>query len=750
MFIDEEIEKSIVSALDMSLTTEHNTIYLPVKIRTKKAKKREGKRLSTFEPEPIPSTGTCPGGKYYYIDNKKNLIELLQRWIDNKAWCAIDLETGVAWREKPDLESDDTIRYYAEVIDPYTCPIFLVSMSVEPGVAVVFDIRPFKDDPEFLIAWKTFLQTCRLIAHNALFEQSFLCSQFGVVCNIVYDTMLVHQLMTAGNDTLGSGLAELMDRYCGIKMDKQWQKFFLTIDYRSAIPAEAIAYSAGDVCQLLTLARKLEEELKATTLYPVWTTYEQPFMKWLALAKVHGIATDKEFFDNINKELATEIEKLLLQFNTLCPGVLISSPAQLKVWFAKQGVNLRSTDVTALGRLVDVPTIGGVAKVILDYRKLAKMKNTYIEPLLRELPCPITGRVHPNWGQLFTTTGRMNCNDPNMQNMPSKDEWVKIRKGFIAQPGHTLAYCDYSQFEVRAMADMSGEDRMIDVFKKAEQIAQELSEYYRDNNLPENLLELAKEDEVAKATAAKHPKLTQLTEDLANCDFHRLTASMLFGTPVAQVTKEERSKAKAVTFGKPYGAGPKTIARSAGISVEEATVIFKDYDVKFPKLATFFEECREKGKKGFTETPAGRKRFYQMPDFASLMYKVKMVAKAGGKDWEDMIETWGTSETFEITNKLHQAKVSSIEREAMNHPIQGLNADATKLATILAAPRLQKLHKECIIIAWIHDEIILTAPDAVVKEAATILRGSMIEAAQGLLKQTPVDVSISISKTWGK
>lgn len=743
------LERQIILGLDASKNTNENTIYIPFKAKPRKTKKREGKKLLMLEPEEIPASGSCPGGVYHYIEDRDSLLKILRHWMDSKAWVAIDLETGVAWRERVD-EDGEILRVYEEIIDPHTCPIYLVSMSVEPGVAVVFDMRPLKQDEEFLSLWREFLTTCRFVAHNSMFEQCFLIAHFGVVTNVVYDTMLVHQLMTAGLD-IGSSLGDMLNRYCGITLDKQWQRFFLSIDPRSPLPAECIPYSAGDVCQLLTLVKKLEVELKDSGLHHIWTQYEQPFMKWMALAKVEGIAVDDVFFKTMNEELTAEIEITLAEFEVLCPGVLISSPLQVKAWFDKQGIKLRSTNVAALEKLKELPDIGKVATVILNFRKLQKMKGTYIEPVLKTLCSPITGKIHPNWGQLFTSTGRMNCNEPNFQNMPSRGLWVKIRKGFIAKAGHTLAYCDYSQFEVRAMADMASEDKMIVVFEEAEVATKELSDYCEEHNIPHDITEyVEKKPEEYAGYITKHPVVDTLVTRLAHLDFHRRTASLLFGVAVEDVNKEQRTKAKTITFAKPYGAGPRKIAQAAGIEVDEAIALFKDYDVKFPKLAVFLEQCREQAKKGHTESPTGRRRFYQPPNFAELMRKIKAVAKAGGNEWDEMVETWGSTDTYELTNKIFNAKMGAIEREGMNHPIQACNADATKLATILAAPRLQQLDPECLIIAWVHDEIILTAPDALVESAANILRSSMMEAAQRLLVKTPIDVSISIGKCWGK
>src|SRR5581483_408059 len=196
--LSEEVHQRILSCLDASLDTTEKKIYISLKARPRKPKKREGKKLITLEAEVIPETGPCPGGVFHYITDKNKLVRTLRYWSSVKAFVAIDLETGTAWREKIDPETEDVVRYYEDIIDPYTCPIYLVSISVEPGVAVVFDMRLFRDDPEFLEAWREFLVTCRFIAHNSMFEQSFLRTHFGVMCNIVYDTMLVNQLMTAG------------------------------------------------------------------------------------------------------------------------------------------------------------------------------------------------------------------------------------------------------------------------------------------------------------------------------------------------------------------------------------------------------------------------------------------------------------------------------------------------------------------------------------------------------------------------
>lgn len=740
------VNKAILEALDAS----QDIIFISEKPKPRKQKKREGKKLIMLEPEELVSEGECPGGRYFYIEDMNRMIDLLQSWTDKKAWAAIDIETGTAYREKDDPESDDKIRYYEDVIDPYVCPIYLVSISVEPGVSVVFDMRKFRNDDRFLDVWKRFLTECRLIAHGCSFEHAFFMAQFGVVANIVYDTMLVHQLMTAGAD-ISSRLGELMVRYCGVKMDKEWQKFFLDLDHRSPLANEAIAYSAGDVCQLLPLAKKLDQELKNSGLYEVWSKYERPLMRWLPTAKVEGIAVDVEFFTQLSKECTTEMQKIIQEFYVLCPNVMITSTTQVKKWFNSQGVRLRSSNKETLEKYEDVPVVGPVAKLILAYRKLLKMHSTYILPMIRKYPSPATGRIHPNWGQLFTTTGRYNCNDPTVQNIPARDEWVKLRQGFIAKPGHLLVYCDYSQFEVRAMGDMSDEDRMIEVFKEAQNIAKALVSYCSTHNLPENITDYpSKYPEKYAEIVEQHPDLPDLIKALANCDFHRRTASMLFGVPVEEVTKDQRTKAKTITFAKPYGAGPRKISKEAGIPIEEARSLFEDYDEKFPKLAKFLKDCRELGKKGFTTTPSGRRRFYQLPNIATLLQKVRGAEKAQGNEWEDYVETWGTNDSYEIAKKIFTAKAASIEREAMNHPIQGCNADATKLSTIMAGPRLEELSSECKIIMWVHDEIVLTAPEHLAEQAADILRECMIEAAESLLKKTPVDVSVTIGKCWGK
>jgi DNA polymerase I-like protein with 3'-5' exonuclease and polymerase domains len=744
----------IVAALDASLNATEKIVKIPRRAKPRRKKKGDGKQLMMLDAEPILRKGDCPGGTYYYLDDLSTIVGLLDHWSANKAWAAVDIETGVAWRERTNPDTGEVSRYYVEVIDPYTCPIYLVSISVEPGTSVVFDVRPFKEDETFLASFRRFLTDCQLVAHGSMFEQCFFSIQFGVTANIVYDTMLVHQLMTAGLD-IGSGLGDMMDRYCGVKLDKKWQKFFLALHPDSPIPNDCIAYSAGDVCQLLALAKMLETELLASGMYEVWTRYEQPFMQWIAQAKIHGISVDPEFFKQLQVELGEKQEALAEQFKQRCPGVLISSPVQIKKWFEAQGIKMKSADKEMLEKLLLDPTVGDVAQLLLSFRKVAKMRSTYVMPILGDLPSAVTGRLHPNWGQLFTATGRMNCNEPNFQNWPSRDEYVKIRGGCVARDGHLLGYCDYSQFEVRAMADMAGEDQMISVFEDAEKLQLQYQEYCLQHQLPAFTAGLRDKDaakwkDEEKALVEAHPQLGELIKALANCDFHRRTASMLFGVPVEQVTKDQRQKAKTITFAKPYGAGPKKIAQQAGISVDEATRLFKDYDLKFPKLAAFLQQMREAAKKGCTFSPAGRRRSYQIPTLTGMLRKVKEIQRGGGSEWEDMKEQWYSDDPGEIAKKILNSKMGAVEREGMNHPIQACNADATKYATILAAPRLRELHPECVIIAWVHDEIILTAPEALIDQATAILREAMIESALEFLKHTPVEVSVSTGKCWGK
>jgi DNA polymerase I-like protein with 3'-5' exonuclease and polymerase domains len=710
-------------------------------------------------PEPVQFAGECPGGRYVYVADPALAVRLLGHWTKAKAWAAVDLETSAGYRMLPGPDGARTRRWSGS--DPFTSRIMLASVSVEPGTAVVFDMRGLMQETSFVAAFGRFLTECSLVVHNAGFEYGFFRAKFGVEPTIAYDTLVAHQMLTAGLKE-GSGLDDVLTKYTGAVKEKKWQKFFIEIHPEAPIPNAAIAYSAGDVCLLLEVAQKIDQELFESGQYHIWTEIERPLMRWIHHASQVGVMVDADLLRGIQQELAIERDRHRQAFEGLAEGVLISSPAQLLKWFNERSpAALLTTERESFEELMlKVPNgtaIYRAAEAVLGFRGAEKLRSTYIEPYLGELVNPQTGKIHPRWKQASTATGRMACSEPNLMNIPSKGRYVKIRNAIVAPEGFTFAWLDYSQYEVRAIADESGEQRMIAVFEEAAGVKSALADYVRDHALPhtpEGIQELAEKSAGEfQALVGDHPELGRLIQRTAECDFHRRTASLLFRVPVNQVTKQQRADAKTVTFGLPYGAGPKAIAKQAKRTIDEARKLLKDYQREFPEVGKFLERCRAAGRAGMTKSAGGRIRRYEMPYLPNIvaeLQKIKAESETDPQRWADLLVKWRSESLEELAHQMHQAKVRSIEREATNHPIQANNADATKLATVLAGPQLAALHPECAIMMWVHDEIVLMAPTAVVKEAARILEQCMLDAARRFIRNCPVDVSVSFGQRWGK
>jgi DNA polymerase I len=263
-------------------------------------------------------------------------------------------------------------------------------------------------------------------------------------------------------------------------------------------------------------------------------------------------------------------------------------------------------------------------------------------------------------------TGRMACRNPNLQNIPSKGGWAKIREAFVAAPGHRLIVADYSQMELRILAQLSQEPKMIQAF--------------RDGT-----------------------------------DLHSQTAEALFGP---EFTKEQRQIAKTFNFAVCYGSGPGTLAQQADIPYLQAKALLAKYFQTYPMLKEFLDRSsRHAQDYCYSETPAGRKRWYNRPDPTAENYKQQLGA---------------------------------IGREGCNAPIQGCNADCTKIASAL----FERAVSDCLprgrILMWVHDEIVVESPEETAELDADLLKHCMIEAGERYLTDVPVEVSIAIGDRWQK
>ena len=355
------------------------------------------------------------------------------------------------------------------------------------------------------------------------------------------------------------------------------------------VPLEDITqYACEDVDFTLRAHNLFAPRIKKEGLEKLYQDVELPLVLVLEDMERAGICVDTDLLRELSKEAGKELEKLTKKiFKEAGEEFTIGSPLQLgKILFEKMqvqkiaGTRVKktktgyATDVDVLESLKGVP----IADLVLDYRQLSKLKNTYLD-VLPEMVSPKDGRIHTSYSQTIAATGRLSSNDPNLQNIPIRSEFGRrIRGAFVPRDGkHLLISADYSQIELRVLAHITGDPNLIKTFEKDE-------------------------------------------------DVHRRTASLVFGVPMDQVTANQRSQAKTINFGVIYGMGPQRLARENGVSMAEAKKFIEDYFAKYPGIEKFTTECVETAKeKGYVSTILGRKRL--LPEINSTNIGLKITAE---------------------------------------------------------------------------------------------------------------------------
>jgi DNA polymerase-1 len=341
----------------------------------------------------------------------------------------------------------------------------------------------------------------------------------------------------------------------------------------SLLPNELAAWAAGEAAVLRDLAPLLRDRLEEDGLLALFEDVELPLAAVLARMERSGVRVDEGFLG----ELSTQYEKELSRIEAEIYGLageefLVSSPKQLqRILFEK--LKLPPVKKTKTGFSTDEKVLEQLSAqhelpaAILAYRRLAKLKSTYVDALPR-LVNPETGRIHPSFHQTGAATGRLSCTDPNLQNIPIRtEEGVRIREAFIPAEGMTLLSADYSQVELRILAHYSGDESLIEAFEKGE-------------------------------------------------DVHRRTAAEVAGIDPDTVTAEQRARAKAINFGIIYGSTAFGIANQLGIASADAQATIDTYFERYRGVRRFLDETiRRAREEGFVRTLLGRRRW--LPDLAS-------------------------------------------------------------------------------------------------------------------------------------
>ncbi len=408
------------------------------------------------------------------------------------------------------------------------------------------------------------------IAQNMKFDWLVL-RQRGIELRPVEDTMLLSYVLDAGRSD--HGMDVLSEKHLGHKpiqfgaVAGSGRSF---IGFARVAIDKATEYSAEDADVALRIWRVLKPRLAAERMTTVYETLERPMIEVLARMERRGVSIDRTILSRLSGEFAQEMARLEAVIYELAgESFNLGSPKQLgDILFGKMGLaGAKKTATgawsTAAGVLDDLAAEGNeLAARILEWRQLAKLKSTYTDALPGFVN-PATGRVHTSYALAATTTGRLSSSEPNLQNIPVRNEaGRKIRRAFVAAEGHKLISADYSQIELRLLAHIA--------------------------DIPQ-----------LKAAFAE------------GLDIHAMTASEMFGVPIDGMPSDIRRRAKAINFGIIYGISAFGLANQLGISREEAGAYIKRYFERFPGIRTYMDATKKTAREqGYVTTIFGRKCHY--------------------------------------------------------------------------------------------------------------------------------------------
>jgi DNA polymerase-1 len=483
-----------------------------------------------------------------------------------------------------------------------------------------------------------------------------ICAKMGTsLGGLIFDTVLAAYLL----DPTASeySLAVLNQKYLGKTSSIQWSKMFHE-------PVFAV-WASEVIHEIYPL---LKQGLIDQDLISLFNDVELPLVEVLSVVENYGIKVDREYLQVMSAEIGAKIELLLATIHQ-CAGESfnVNSPKQLGVILFEK-LNLPVIKKTKTGYSTDAEVLEKLAgqhaiiDTILEYRMLTKLKSTYLDGMLGLISSE-TGRIHTTFNQMVTATGRLSSSEPNLQNIPIRTEiGKKIRELFIPGEGYDyLMSADYSQIELRVLADMSGDANLIEAFAQEQ-------------------------------------------------DVHTRTAAEVFEVPMAEVTPELRSRAKAVNFGIVYGISDYGLSRDTGVSRKEASKYIENYFTKYYGVKSFMDRMvSEAHQKGYVTTLLGRRRY--LPDINSKNFNLRSFA----------------------------------ERTAMNTPIQGTAADIIKKAMVDVYNALSRAKLQSRILLQVHDELVLEVLANEVEQVGKIVKDAM---EQSVILKVPLVVDVNIGKNW--
>ena len=593
--------------------------------------------------------------------------ETITTWDRLDAWLA---QLQAAPLVALDTETDS--------LDGMRARIVGISFATEPGCAAYVPLaHSYGDAPEqlpldaVLARLRPWLEDAAQakVGQNIKYDLHVFANHCITVQGYRHDTMLQSYVIEAHKP---HGLGSLAERHLGRKglsYEDVCGKGVNQISFAQVDVAKATEYSGEDSEMTLQVHQALWPQIEAEPkLREVYERIEMPVSVVLERIEINGVLIDSAVLARQSKQLAERMVTLEAEAYAIAGQPFnMGSPKQIgEILFGKLGLPVKkktatgapSTDEEVLAELAaDYP----LPARILDHRSLAKLKGTYTDKLPLMVN-PATGRVHTNYAQAVAITGRLASNDPNLQNIPIRTpEGRRVREAFIAPPGHVLMSADYSQIELRIMAHISEDPALLRAFERG-------------------------------------------------LDVHKATASEVFGTPVDEVSSEQRRYAKVINFGLIYGMGAFGLASNLGIEQKAAKDFIDKYFARFAGVKRYMDETRVKARaQGYVETVFGRRLW--LPEI----------------------------------NSGNGPRKAGAERQAINAPMQGTAADLIKLAMLAVQEALDREQRATRMVMQVHDELVLEVPAAELDWAREAVPRLMAGVAQ---LKVPLLAEVGVGPNW--
>ena len=608
--------------------------------------------------------------------------------------------SGIGMRDRPIVEAVESSASEAQIevhLADASCDITAWTSARAPlALLIEGDVRPTRGDVSRLVLAGTndalvvdtaelspvqeravadvLAQASSLIVHDAKGTRHALAARGWTLGEVGFDTMLAAYL--AHPDQRSHKLEDVVSRVLGLVLEEETRAAdaLFDMDEIGAGPSAAQVRAGRLAAALHPLAHKLRATLDERGETSLLVDMEMPLSILLEEMETIGIAADADVLDGLSTELGKAVDAAR-EGAWMAAGreVNLSSPKQLQeILFDHFG--LPKTKKTKTGYTTNADALadlwakteerGGAGHDFLGFL-LTHRDRIKLKQMVDSLSATIAsdGRIHTSFSQVAAATGRLASSDPNLQNIPARSaDGMRIRGAFVADEGfESLMSADYSQIEMRLMAHLSGDEALIEAFNSGE-------------------------------------------------DLHRTMASMVFGTPVADVTGEERSRIKATSYGLAYGLSSYGLAAQLGIPVPEAAALRERYFERFGKVRDYLEGLVTQARAdGYTQTMFGRRRY--LPDLRS-------------------------------TNRQRREMA---ERAALNAPIQGSAADIVKIAMLDVASALSEAGLASRLLVQIHDELLLEVAPGEEKAVEELVRAKM---ASPVTLSVPLDVAVGIGASW--